>query len=164
MSRETALIRTACVRLCIAILLFLLAGASLAAETTSHKSPEGANGKVRRVRDSSKRRTKAMRRKRAKGPRGQQVISSERARQIQQALIRERYLEGEPSGAWDQRTKDAMTRYQAENGWQTKVTPDSRALIKLGLGPRHDDLLNPDSAALAAPHELGAERPVPGGR
>ena len=50
--------------------------------------------------------------------------------------------------------KDAMIRYQAENGWQTKITPDSRALIKLGLGPRHDGLLNPDSAALASPLEL----------
>ena len=56
-----------------------------------------------------------------------------------------------------------MTRYQAENGWQTKITPDSRALIKLGLGPRNDGLLNPDSAALASPRELGAEHAIPGG-
>ncbi|MGA2961488.1 MAG: hypothetical protein ABSD96_07430 [Candidatus Korobacteraceae bacterium] len=96
--------------------------------------------------------------------RGQQGISSERAEQIQSALIREHRLDGEASGVWDQRTKDAMIRYQAENGWQTKITPDSRALIKLGLGPRHDGLLNPDSAALASPRELGAEREVPGGR
>jgi peptidoglycan hydrolase-like protein with peptidoglycan-binding domain len=95
--------------------------------------------------------------------RGQQGISSERAQQIQSALIREHRLDGEASGVWDQRTKDAMIRYQAENGWQTKITPDSRALIKLGLGPRHDGLLNPDSAALASPRELGAEREVPGG-
>jgi hypothetical protein len=101
--------------------------------------------------------------KSARASRGQQVISSERATQIQSALIREHYLDGEASGAWDQRTKDALTRYQAENGWQTKIIPDSRALIKLGLGPRHDGLLNPDSAALASPHELGAEREIPGG-
>ena len=96
-------------------------------------------------------------------PRGQQAIGSERATQIQSALIREHYLDGVASGVWDQRTRDAMTRFQAENGWQTKITPDSRALIKLGLGPRHDGLLNPDSAALASPHELGAEREIPGG-
>ena len=30
-----------------------------------------------------------------------------------------------------------MVRYQADNGWQTKVAPDSRALIKLGLGPNY---------------------------
>jgi peptidoglycan hydrolase-like protein with peptidoglycan-binding domain len=149
----------------------------LAAEKTSQKGPEGASasgrklsstphqraksGKVRRAASSSKRHLSSARRK---GPRGQQGINSERAQQIQQALIREGYLEGEPSGVWDQRTKDALIRYQGENGWQTKITPDSRALIKLGLGPRHDGLLNPDSAALSSPHELGAERTIPGGR
>ena len=98
----------------------------------------------------------------ARGRRGQRSIRSERARQIQLALIREHYLDGKPSGVWDQRTKHAMLRYQAENGWQTKIIPDSRALIKLGLGPRHEGLLNPDSAALDSPHELGVEREIPG--
>ena len=71
--------------------------------------------------------------------RGQQAIQGDRARQIQAALIREGYLKGEASGAWDQSTKDAMTRYQADHGWQTKSLPDSRALIQLGLGPSHED-------------------------
>lgn len=39
-----------------------------------------------------------------------------------------------------------MQRYQADHGWQSKTTPDARALIKLGLGPSHDHLLNPESA------------------
>jgi peptidoglycan hydrolase-like protein with peptidoglycan-binding domain len=77
---------------------------------------------------------------------GQQAIDGDRAREIQTALIREKYLDGEPTGKWDQRTKDAMQRFQEDNGWQTKVVPDSRALIKLGLGPSHDDLINPDTA------------------
>jgi hypothetical protein len=66
---------------------------------------------------------------------GQQVIDADRAKQIQTALIREHYLDGEPTGVWDERSKEAMLKYQADNGWQTKVTPDSRAIIKLGLGP-----------------------------
>ncbi len=77
---------------------------------------------------------------------GQQAIDPERAGQIQEALIRNNYLDGEPSGKWDQRTRDAMQRFQQDNGWQTKVVPDSRALIKLGLGPSSDGLLNPDTA------------------
>jgi hypothetical protein len=28
-----------------------------------------------------------------------------------------------------------MQKFQADNGWQTKLMPDSRAIIKLGLGP-----------------------------
>jgi len=76
---------------------------------------------------------------------GQQGIQPERTREIQAALIREKYLSGEPTGVWDSRTQEAMTRYQAENGWQSKVTPDSRALIKLGLGPNYSssEMINP---------------------
>ena len=83
--------------------------------------------------------------------RGQQGIDGERARAIQEALIREHYMQGEPSGTWDAATQAAMQRYQADQGWQAKTTPDSRALIKLGLGPNHDHLLNPESAMTSAP-------------
>jgi hypothetical protein len=41
----------------------------------------------------------------------------------------------EPSGHWDSATEAAMQKFQADNGWQTKLMPDSRAIIKLGLGP-----------------------------
>jgi len=63
-------------------------------------------------------------------------------------LIKANYLDGSPSGSMDSRTKAALTRYQQDNGWQTKVVPDSRALIKLGLGPDRSNLLNPTTAAL----------------
>jgi hypothetical protein len=89
--------------------------------------------------------------KSAKGKkkRGQQVIESPRAREIQGALIAQHYMEGKPSGMWDAATQDAMKRYQAAQGWQSKTVPDSRALIKLGLGPSKDGLLNPESAMTA---------------
>ena len=69
---------------------------------------------------------------------GQQGIDAARATQIQEALIREHYMTGTPTGQWDDATKAAMTKFQADNGWQTKLTPDSRALIKLGLGPSQE--------------------------
>jgi len=61
-------------------------------------------------------------------------ISPERATQIQTALIKAGYMNGSPSGAWDAPTQAAMEKLQADNGWQTKLVPDSRAIIKLGLG------------------------------
>jgi peptidoglycan hydrolase-like protein with peptidoglycan-binding domain len=75
---------------------------------------------------------------------GQQKISTDRTREIQEALIREHYLDGQPNGVWDDRTAAAMRHFQAAQGWQSKVIPDSRALIKLGLGPSHENDLNPD--------------------
>jgi Spy/CpxP family protein refolding chaperone len=88
--------------------------------------------------------------KKKKAPRGQQKIDAQRATEIQQALIREHYMTGSPTGAWNEASEEAMRRYQGDNGWQTKEVPDSRALIKLGLGPSNDHLLNPDSAMTSA--------------
>jgi hypothetical protein len=62
-------------------------------------------------------------------------ISSERATEIQTALIKQGYLSGEPTGTWDSQTSAAMAKLQGDNGWQTRITPDARGLIKLGLGP-----------------------------
>lgn len=79
--------------------------------------------------------------------RGQQQISSDRVTEIQTALIRERYMSGEPTGVFDQRTKTALAKLQADQGWQSKVVPDSRALIKLGLGPNHDGAINLEASS-----------------
>ena len=96
----------------------------------------------------------AKRSAKSKKPRGQAAMNSERVREIQAALIREKYMSGEPNGVWDTRSKTAMQKFQADQGWQSKVVPDSRALIKLGLGPDHAGLLNPETAAIQS---------VPGG-
>jgi hypothetical protein len=88
---------------------------------------------------------------------GQRGIDPQRAAQIQDALIREHYLTGPASGQWDATTESAMQKYQSDHGWQTKLTPDSRALIKLGLGPQSDATQSvagsavPVSSAIAAP-------------
>jgi lipoprotein-anchoring transpeptidase ErfK/SrfK len=64
-----------------------------------------------------------------------EAMPSERATAIQAALIQHGYLTGEPTGTWDAQTTAAMEKLQSDNGWQTRLTPDARALIKLGLGP-----------------------------
>ncbi len=125
---------------------------------TSHAASHSATQKGKGSR--SKKGTKAVAKKR-----GQQGIDPDRAREIQAALIREHYMQGEPSGAWDANTQAAMQRYQADHGWQSKTTPDSRALIKLGLGPSSDHLLNPESAmtmpAAPAASDPKAAKPTP---
>jgi hypothetical protein len=133
---------------------------STTSPSSSHKSSKSSTSKKSSKTSSSKSKKKS-----AKGTsHGQHGIEQERTLEIQQALVREHYLSGEPTGKWDQDTKDALVRLQAENGWQTKVTPDSRALIKLGLGPDKKDLLNPDTAVMSSPHELGIQHDAtPGG-
>jgi hypothetical protein len=95
--------------------------------------------------------------------RGQQFIDQSRTLEIQQALIREHYLDGEATGAWDQATRDALTHLQGDHHWQTKILPDARALIVLGLGPSHQNLLNPESAAISIPFQVDSEKSSSGG-
>ena len=133
--------------------------------TTSktHSSSSSRSSSSSSSKSHSKHSTKTAAAKSAPKFHGQHGIDEERTREIQSALIQQHYLTGEPTGAWDQSTRDALTKYQADNGWQTKLTPDSRALIKLGLGPDHKGLLNPDTASIPAPHELGVDTAQPGG-
>ena len=99
--------------------------------------------------------------KSAAKPAGQRGIDDVRATQIQTSLIKSGYLSGEANGTWDTRTASAMEKLQADNGWQTKLVPDSRAIIKLGLGPSKEHLLNPESAMTTVPDPPRSESVAP---
>ena len=144
-----------------ALTALLLAGSLLpgAHATTTHKSTtssthhktQGAThhtsanaGNSRGAHTSKKAHSKKLR--------GQQAIAPERVTQIQQALISAHYLTGEADGSWDSHTVAAMQKFQADNNWQTKLMPDSRALMKLGLGPDYSDAINAIGASfMSAP-------------
>lgn len=128
------------VRACLSISLLTALAAAPAFATRTHKTSA-----------STHHHHKFFKRTRHHVVKGQRGIDSDRAREIQTALIHQHYLTGAPSGQWDAQTEIAMQKYQSDHGWQTKLTPDSRALIALGLGPDH--------AAQAAP--VAAAAPVP---
>ena len=79
----------------------------------------------------------------------QRAIPADRATQIQTALIKAGYMTGKPTGTWDPATEAALQKFQGDNGWQTKLTPDSRAIIKLGLGPKPENVPVPKSEVVA---------------
>jgi hypothetical protein len=79
------------------------------------------------------------------------IMPTERATEIQTALIKQGYLTGDPTGRWDGQTVSAMQKLQSDNGWQTRITPDARALIKLGLGPN-------DTAASVSGGDVASSR------
>ena len=128
-----------------AVAATVLLSAMLAfAGTTSSEKPSA--NPTAKVQNTSRHVHHASKKTRKGRVRGQKAIDSERVRQIQEALIREHYMKGEPSGKWDASTQQALRRYQSDQGWQSKTVPDSRALIRLGLGPDSEHLLNPESA------------------
>jgi hypothetical protein len=143
-----------------------LAGAKTKKPSSAHASSHSSKSKST-AHSSSKHRHSTRVKHGAWKHHGQQGIQLERAMAIQKALIREKYLDGEPTGKWDDRTQSAMARYQKDNQWQSKVTPDSRALIKLGLGPDHTAdkrLLNLETgnSADAVASTTPASRTAPG--
>ncbi|HKW24352.1 MAG TPA: peptidoglycan-binding domain-containing protein [Terriglobales bacterium] len=125
-------------------------------QTTAHKSSKQVAS--HHSRHSRSRHSRRM----AWKYRGQQRPDSERTREIQEALARQNYLHATPTGVWDQNTRAAMARFQENHGWQTKMVPDARALIALGLGPSSNGLINPETAMTSAPLAGGAaDRDLP---
>ncbi|MBS1821097.1 MAG: peptidoglycan-binding protein [Acidobacteria bacterium] len=108
--------------LCSALLL-AIAVTPCVAMTHSRRGPTSPG------RNSAAKHTKAA----VKRSSGQRSIDDARASEIQAALVKSGYMK-DASGHWDAATESAMQKYQADNGWQTKLMPDSRAIIKLGLG------------------------------
>lgn len=61
------------------------------------------------------------------------AIPPDRVREIQSALKREGYLQGEPSGQYDRATVEAMSKYQQEHNCRSTGYPTAESLQKLGL-------------------------------
>ena len=132
------------------VVLLCVSAASAKTSKTKHSTKSHATASSKSGKSTKSSKSGHTSKKTAKSThkhRGQQAMDSQRATEIQSALIREHYLDGEPNGSWDSRSKAAMQKFQADHGWQSKVVPDSRALIMLGLGPDHSNLMNPDTAA-----------------
>ena len=101
---------------CALLLVAMLASASTATKKTTSKKtvPSTASSKSK---TSSGKTTKAHKsRKTTARKRGQQNIDPTRAREIQAALIRDGYMQGEASGTWDQASQKAMEKFQSDNG------------------------------------------------
>lgn len=136
----------------VATAVLLCATLTFGASTSAEKPSTNPSAKIQNTSHHAHHASKKARKGRV---RGQKAIDGERVRQIQEALIREHYLKGEPSGKWDASTQQALHHYQSDQGWQSKTVPDSRALIRLGLGPDSEHLLNPESAMTMSPATSG---------
>jgi len=136
---------------CAVVCLILPVAGVAKTSKTAAKTSASTTTKSTSTKASSKKKSSKSKSRKSSRKRGQKAIDSERVQQIQEALVREHYLGGTPSGKWDDATQSALRRYQGDHGWQNKTVPDSRALISLGLGPNHDHLLNPETAMTTSP-------------
>jgi len=75
-----------------------------------------------------------VRRTAARRPRVQTAPTRERIVEIQNALAREGFYSGKPSGRWDEATSEAMRKFQTARGLTATGKLGALSLQKLGLG------------------------------
>lgn len=76
----------------------------------------------------------------------QKAPTPERISEIQSALARNGYYQGEPNGKWDSNTTGAMQKFQSDHGLDATGKLDALSLQKLGLGS--------DIAGVSAPRPV----------
>jgi peptidoglycan hydrolase-like protein with peptidoglycan-binding domain len=130
--------------------LFFLAGlppASVAQSASSKataKKPAAAKKSVGRKTTARK----PMRRRTARRTRAARVPmtpSSERVKEIQQALLDAGYMESEPDGKWGDQSMAALKRFQEDHSITPTGRINSLSLIALGLGPQRGPAPGPSS-------------------
>ena len=77
---------------------------------------------------------KTAKKKKPARPRAQSTPTPDRIREIQVALAKRGFYEGEPNGKWDASSVEAMKKYQEANGLAATGKLDAKSLQKLGLG------------------------------
>jgi peptidoglycan hydrolase-like protein with peptidoglycan-binding domain len=73
----------------------------------------------------------------ARRPPVQQQPSSDRYKEIQQALADKGYFRGTADGAWNGDSIDALKRFQKDQNLDPDGKIGALSLMALGLGPKH---------------------------
>jgi peptidoglycan hydrolase-like protein with peptidoglycan-binding domain len=137
---------------CLALACALLSGASpgparAGQASSSPPSARTSSGTANHAK-SKKRHTRTEPKQKAPTP--------ERISEIQSALSRGSYYQGDPNGKWDSSTVTAVQKFQSANGIEANGKLDAPTLQKLGLGS--------DIAGVSAPKPItppSSEAPRP---
>ncbi len=81
----------------------------------------------------AKKKTSAKKRSAKREP-TQKAPTPQRISEIQSALARDGFYQGEPNGKWDSNTIGAMQKFQSSKGLEPSGKLDALSLQKLGLG------------------------------
>jgi len=131
--------------------LLLIAAGTCRAQTEASPAPSAQASKPPASKPSSAKAHK--KRTRTRGPLAPEPA---RIREIQEALAREGFYQGEPTGKWDDASVAAMKQFQEAKGLPTTGKLEALSLQKLGLGSPVAGLAPP------APRPTAAADPPPG--
>jgi peptidoglycan hydrolase-like protein with peptidoglycan-binding domain len=120
----------------------------------------GSSGSASRPSGSSTTKKKSKKRHSRREP-TQKAPTPQRITEIQSALTRGGYYQGEPNGKWDSNTVAAMQKFQSGNGLEPTGKLNALSLQKLGLGSEIAGVSAPKPAAPAALPGSPAPSPAP---
>ena len=124
-------------------LIAVAAALALACVTLSSSAAASPAASAAPVHHKTRHRAK---KRRTKKVRGQKAPTADRITEIQTALSRDGYYQGEPNGKWDSSTVAAVQKFQSANGMDANGKLDAPTLQKLGLGS--------DIAGVSAPKPI----------
>jgi peptidoglycan hydrolase-like protein with peptidoglycan-binding domain len=114
---------------------------------------------------AKKKTSKTSKKRRSKREPTQKAPTPERISEIQSALSRRGYYQGQPNGKWDANTVNAMQKFQSENGLDANGKINAVSLQKLGLGSEIAGVSAPKTSAPgpapATPVQQPQTKPAP---
>jgi peptidoglycan hydrolase-like protein with peptidoglycan-binding domain len=105
-----------------------------AVSATPQSSASSGSGSTSTSHKSTSKKKKSSHRRSARREPFQKAPTPDRISEIQTALSRGGYFEGDPNGKWDANTVAAMQKFQSANGLNSSGKIDAITLQKLGLG------------------------------
>jgi len=134
-ARQTIIVSLAC-------LWLLTAGPADAAQAASSSTASPASSSTSHPKTTTHKHKHSAKRE----PPGQKAPTADRVSEIQSALAREGYYQGDPTGKLDSGTLTALEKFQSANGLDSSGKLDAPTLQKLGLGS--------DIAGVSAPKPI----------
>jgi len=125
--------RTLRTSLCALVVALLLGAGPAAPQAPQSQSAPPQSAPPPRPASTDQRSAKK-KKKSARTARRQLAPDPARIREIQQALAREGFYDGDPSGKWDPQTVSAMKGFQQAKGLPPTGKIEAHSLQKLGLG------------------------------
>lgn len=105
-------------------------------KSSKKSSAKSSAAKKAPSKSSSTTTRRASAKKKASGPRGQQRPTTERYKEIEEALAARGYLLEEPTGKWGTSSVEALRSFQADHDLPSTGRIDALSLTQLGLGPQ----------------------------
>jgi hypothetical protein len=136
----------------LATLLSLFAAPNLQASTGNpeHSNPQASSSGSPSAPSTSPATKKKSKKRRSRREPSQKVPTPQRISEIQSALARGGYYQGQPNGKWDANTVAAMQKFQSGNGLEPSGKLNAVSLQKLGLGSEIAGVSAPKPVAPAA--------------